>query len=76
MALPFGYTGNILRVDLSREKVRIENPDDIFYRRYIGGEGFVAYYLLKELKPGVDPLGPENILILSLIHISEPTRPY
>jgi len=65
MALPFGYTGNILRVDLSREKVRIENPDDIFYRRYIGGEGFVAYYLLKELKPGVDPLGPENILIFA-----------
>jgi len=40
-----GYTGNIFRVDLTNERVSIENPDEIFYRRYIGGEGFVAYYL-------------------------------
>ncbi len=60
-----GYTGNILRVDLTEEKVSTENPDDIFYRRYIGGEGFVAYYLLKELKAGIDPLSPENKLIFA-----------
>ena len=60
-----GYTGNILRVDLTEEKVSTENPDNIFYRRYIGGEGFVAYYLLKELKAGIDPLSPENKLIFA-----------
>ena len=60
-----GYTGNILRVDLTDGKISIENPDKIFYRRYIGGEGFVAYYLLKELMPGIDPLGPENKLIFA-----------
>ncbi|MFX1278584.1 MAG: aldehyde ferredoxin oxidoreductase family protein [Promethearchaeota archaeon] len=60
-----GYTGNILRVDLKNEKTSIENPEEIFYRRYIGGEGIVAYYLLKELKAGVDPLGPENKLIFA-----------
>jgi aldehyde:ferredoxin oxidoreductase len=63
--LAFGYIGKILRVDLSREKISIESPGDVFYRRYIGGEGFVAYFLLKELKPGVDPLGPENKLIFA-----------
>jgi len=63
--LPFGYNGKILRVDLSRSRVKVEQPDDIFYRRYIGGEGFVAYYLLKELEAGVDPLGPENKLIFA-----------
>jgi len=60
-----GYTGNILRVDLSNEKISIESLDEIFCRRYIGGEGFVAYYLLKELKAGINPLGPENKLIFA-----------
>jgi len=60
-----GYTGNILRVDLTREKISIENPEELFYRRYIGGEGFVAYFLLKELKPGIDSLLPENKLIFA-----------
>lgn len=60
-----GYTGNILRVDLTKENISIENPDEIFCRRYIGGEGFVAYYLLKELKVGIDALSPENKLIFA-----------
>jgi len=60
-----GYSGEILRVDLSGGKVSVERPDDLFYRRYLGGWGFVAYYLLKELKPGIDPLGPENKLIFA-----------
>jgi len=60
-----GYTGKILRVDLSNEKISIESLDEIFCRRYIGGEGFVVYYLLKELKTGIDTLGPENKLIFA-----------
>ncbi|MFX1419837.1 MAG: aldehyde ferredoxin oxidoreductase family protein [Promethearchaeota archaeon] len=60
-----GYSGNILRVNLTNSKISIENPDELFYRRYIGGEGFVAYYLLKELKAGIDPLSHENILIFA-----------
>jgi len=63
--LPFGYNGNILRVNLSKDKVSTESPDEVFYRRYVGGEGFVAYYLLKELETGIDPLGPENKLIFA-----------
>ncbi|UCC19120.1 MAG: aldehyde ferredoxin oxidoreductase family protein [Promethearchaeota archaeon] len=60
-----GYSGNILRVDLTNQETSIEHPDDVFYRRYIGGEGFVVYYLLKELKAGIDPLSPENKLIFA-----------
>jgi len=63
--LPHGYLGRILRVNLSKDKLSVECPDEIFYRRYLGGEGFVAYFLLKELKPGIDPLGPENKLIFA-----------
>jgi len=63
--MEFGYSGKILRVNLSNDKISIEHPEEIFYRKYIGGEGFVAYYLLKELKPKTDPLGPENKLIFA-----------
>jgi len=63
--LPYGYNGRILKVDLSNNKIWVEQPEDIFYRRYIGGEGFVAYYLLKELEPRVDPLSPKNKLIFA-----------
>ena len=63
--LPFGYVGKILRVDLSGGKISVEPLDDLFYRRYLGGEGFVAYFLLKELKPGIEPLSSENKLIFA-----------
>src|SRR3990167_10619084 len=61
-----GVTGKILRVNLSNRRVSVDEPDDLFYRRYLGGAGFVGYYLLKELKPGIDPLSPDNILIFAL----------
>ncbi|MDP6510430.1 MAG: aldehyde ferredoxin oxidoreductase family protein [Dehalococcoidia bacterium] len=60
-----GYTGKILRVDLSSGNLTTEEPPDSLYRRYFGGEGFIGYYLLKELQPGVEPLGPDNKLIFA-----------
>ena len=60
-----GYTGKILRVDLSDGSMWTEEHDDAFYRRYFGGRALVAYYLLSETKPGADPLGPDNLLILA-----------
>jgi aldehyde:ferredoxin oxidoreductase len=61
-----GYNGNILRVNLSDNKVVSEELDEKICRQYLGGAGFVAYYLWKELKPGTDALGPENKLIFAL----------
>ncbi|MBI4311553.1 MAG: aldehyde ferredoxin oxidoreductase family protein [Chloroflexi bacterium] len=61
-----GLTGKILRVHLGERRVWVEEPDDLFYRRYLGGAGFVGYYLLKEMKPGVDPLSPDNVLVFAL----------
>ena len=61
--MPYGFNGKILRVDLSNRTVTTEEPDEVTYRRYLGGGGLASYYLLKEVPPGVDPLGPENKLI-------------
>ncbi len=63
--MPFGYNGKILHVDLSSMKVRVEEPDELFYRTYLGGGGIASYYLLKNLRPGVDPLGPDNVLVFA-----------
>jgi len=60
-----GYSGRVLRVNLSTEELAIETPGELFYRKYLGGWGFVSYYLLKELKPGVDALGSENIMVFA-----------
>lgn len=63
--MSYGYNGKILRVDLSREEIAIEEHDEYFYRTYMGGATLGAYYLLKEQKAGVDPLSPENIIVIA-----------
>lgn len=62
--MPHGYNGKILRVNLSDGKIWTEEPEEVIYRRYLGGGALACYYLLNELKPGIDPLGPENILVV------------
>ena len=63
--MPNGYNGRILRVNLSSGKLSTEEYPDSFYRQYFGGEGLIAYFLVKELPAGVEPLGPENKLIFA-----------
>ena len=63
--MPKGYAGRVLRVDLGEGTMRTEEPPDSFYRRYVGGNGFIGYYLLKEVAKDADPLGPENLLIFA-----------
>jgi aldehyde:ferredoxin oxidoreductase len=61
-----GYSGRILHVDLTQGSLALEEADETYYRKYMGGSGLGAYYLLKGTSPGVDPLGPENVLVFSL----------
>ncbi|HEY3315747.1 MAG TPA: aldehyde ferredoxin oxidoreductase family protein [Bacillota bacterium] len=63
--MPNGYAGKILRVNLSTGATNIETPGPNFYRTNLGGRGFIADCLFRELKAGVDPLGPANKLIFA-----------
>lgn len=63
--MAYAYNGKILHVDLSNKEVTVETPDERFYRTYMGGGCLGAYYLLKETKAGVDPLGPDNVIIFA-----------
>lgn len=60
-----GYNGKILRVNLSDGSISTETTDDLFCRKFLGGAGFVTYFLWKELNPGIEPLGPDNKLIFA-----------
>ena len=62
--MPYGYHGKILHVDLTTRKLEVEEPDETFYRKYMGGSAMGAYFLIKHTPPGADPMGPENTLSL------------
>jgi aldehyde:ferredoxin oxidoreductase len=63
--LPGGYNFRLLRVDLNNGDISTEPLEETFCRRYIGGAGFIIYYLLKEMNPEIDPLSSENKLIFA-----------
>jgi aldehyde:ferredoxin oxidoreductase len=60
-----GYMGRILRVNLSTGKIAAEPLQDEVARKFIGGRGLSAKILFDELKPGIDPLGPDNKLVIA-----------
>jgi len=62
----YGYTNNIVRIDLTKGSINYESPGESFYRTYLGGRALALYYLLKELNTEIDPFDKENILIFSL----------
>jgi aldehyde:ferredoxin oxidoreductase len=63
MARVYGYTGSLLRVDLTDQAYRTERINEAEMRGYLGGRGFNAKRLYDEVGAGVDPLGPGNKLI-------------
>ena len=63
--MPHGYCGKILYVDLTTGEKAVDELSEDFYRMYFGGWGFIAHELLKNAPRGVDPLAPENPLIIA-----------
>ena len=63
--MPYGYHGKILHVHLTEMRLEIEEPPESFYRKYMGGSAFGAYYLLKHTPPEIEALAPENTLTLA-----------
>jgi aldehyde:ferredoxin oxidoreductase len=57
-----GYAGQILNIDLSEGSTERESLPDDFYRKYLGGVGLGARLLWDRIRPGIDPMGPDNLL--------------
>jgi aldehyde:ferredoxin oxidoreductase len=60
-----GYAGQQLRVDLGKWQAEVEPISEETSRAYLGGAGYAARLLYDELRPGADPLGPENIMVVA-----------
>lgn len=59
-----GYAGNILRVDLSKNKISKEKLSRDLINNFIGGRGINIKILYDEVPPEVKPLDPENRVVI------------
>jgi aldehyde:ferredoxin oxidoreductase len=59
-----GYMGKILRIDLTKNESRIDQPESGFLRKYIGGATLGIKFLYDEVPPGVAWSDPENRIFI------------
>ena len=59
-----GYTGKILDINLTTGNIGTYEVSDRDRERFIGGRYLTTKILLDELKAGVDPLSPDNIMVI------------
>jgi len=59
-----GYMGKILYVDLTGMNIREKNLDMDLAKNYIGDWGIDAKLAFDLIEPGIDPLSPENVIII------------
>jgi aldehyde:ferredoxin oxidoreductase len=55
----------ILRVDLTNREITKSIFPENLTRKYLGGWNLIAHILLSEMRPGIEPLSPENILVFA-----------
>ena len=59
----YGYSGKILVVDLTSENIETIPIEEELARKYLGGVGINTKLLFKHMRKGIDPLGPDNVLL-------------
>ncbi|MDH4264985.1 MAG: aldehyde ferredoxin oxidoreductase family protein [Deltaproteobacteria bacterium] len=70
-----GYAGRILYIDLGQQKYDIQNFDEAFARKFLGGNGFAAQILYKRLKAGIEPFSPENTVVFAVGPVTDTPIP-
>lgn len=61
-----GFFNRLLRINLSTKKSFVESLPESILQSYLGGKGLGSYILLRENPPRIDPLAPQNRLIITL----------
>src|SRR5204862_8032585 len=56
-------TARILHVDLTSRTTRTEEIAEATYRKHLGGGALACHLLLRDMPAGVEPLGPDNVLV-------------
>ena len=60
-----GYHGRFLEVDLSSQTTKDFPLSEDFCKKYIGGATMAAAIIFDRIKPGTDPLAPENPIVMA-----------
>jgi aldehyde:ferredoxin oxidoreductase len=60
-----GWTGKILRIDLTKGTSTSEPLNMEWADKYLGQRGLASKYLIEEIDPKCDPLGPDNKIIFA-----------
>ncbi|NHJ26164.1 MAG: aldehyde ferredoxin oxidoreductase, partial [Candidatus Lokiarchaeota archaeon] len=60
-----GYAGKLAYINLRKKKIEYKPINDDLALNYLGGRGFIAKILWDELPKKTDPLGPDNMFIIS-----------
>ncbi|MFO7958895.1 MAG: aldehyde ferredoxin oxidoreductase family protein [Candidatus Brocadiia bacterium] len=62
----FGYCGQALRINLTKNSIKTEKLDPDFLKNYLGGRGLNIRRLYDEVPPSVKPLSEENKLYIGV----------
>ena len=65
MAFQGGYAGVVMEIDLTAGRIEKKPLDESFARRYVGGRGFTSRLEYELITPDIDPLSPDNPLIVA-----------
>jgi len=60
------YNGKLIRLNLTSRKSQVEDIPEKWMKEYLGGRGIGIRYLYEELEPGVEPLSPDNKVIMMM----------
>jgi aldehyde:ferredoxin oxidoreductase len=60
-----GFQGKILRVNLTNGKIMIEDLNEDWAKKYVGGRGYGTKIMYEEVDPKVDPLSEKNKVIVA-----------
>ena len=70
-----GYSGKILRINLTEKSAKIENLNDKICEQFLGGEGFGSKILWDELEPCIDPFDSRNKVVFAVGPLQGTTCP-
>lgn len=62
----YGWSGQLLRVNLTEKKSTVEEIDKNLLEDYIGGRGLGAWILSQEVAPETNPLEEENKMVFAV----------
>ncbi len=58
------FRGKLLKINLTSKEITTESLNEEFASKFLGGAGYACRYLYDKLSRELDPLSPENLLMI------------